>query len=41
MKNSELLRIFAQANKDCGYEEYAEMLEKKAAVSEAEEIGKD
>jgi len=37
MKNSEFLRIFAQANKDCGYDKYAEILENQATVEEAAE----
>ena len=37
MTNSQLLHIFAQANKNCGYDEYADMLDSAAAVYEAEE----
>ncbi len=41
MKNSELLRMFAEANKRCGYDQQAKKLEEVAVVYEAEEILKD
>lgn len=37
MNNSDLLRIFAEANKQVGYDRYAEKLEDKATVEEAED----
>ena len=38
MKNSELLKIIADANRRCGYTAYADSLEKAATVKAAEEI---
>ena len=38
MKNSEILFLFAQANRKCGYDEYADFLENSVAVKSAEEI---
>ena len=38
MKNSELLWLFAKANRKCGYDDYAQDLEDAALVHEAEEI---
>jgi len=38
MENSELLRIFADANRQCGYKDYANFLEDSAATEEAKEI---
>jgi len=41
MKNSDLLRAFSLANKKCGYEKYAKILEESATVEEAKEVLKD
>jgi len=41
MKNSELLYMMAKANRDSGYESYADRLERWATVKEAEEIKED
>jgi hypothetical protein len=38
MKNHELLYIFAQANRDVGYDKYADKLELKAIELECEDI---
>ena len=38
MENSDLLRVFAQANKQCGHAKYANILENQATVEEAKEI---
>lgn len=38
MKTSEILNIFAQANRRCGYHEAARVLENAATVKEAEEV---
>ena len=37
-KNSYLLRMFAEANRNCGHEDYAKILENAAAVYEAKEV---
>ncbi len=41
MKNSEVLYLFAQAHRKCGYQDYAQSLEDMAAKYEAEEILKE
>lgn len=41
MDNSDILRLFAQANRRTGHEEYAKTLENAAAVYEAQEILKE
>jgi len=38
MKNSELLKMIAQANRDCGYSDYAEVIDKYVTVEKAQEI---
>ena len=38
MKNSDIIKLFARANKRCGHDEYAEILDNTAAVYEANEI---
>lgn len=38
MDNSDMLRLFAEANRKCGRNEYADLLENTAAVYEAAEI---
>ena len=40
-KNSYLLRMFAEANRKCGHDEYAKLLENTAVVYEAREILED
>lgn len=37
-KTSNLLKMFAKANKICGYDDYAKILEDSAVVYEAKEI---
>mgnify|MGYP001619967928 CR=1 FL=1 len=37
-KNSYLLRLFAEANRKCGYDDYAKTLENAAVVYEAREV---
>ena len=41
MTNSDLLRLFAEANRKCGYEKYARTLEESAVIEEAKEILKE
>ena len=41
MKNSQLLYLFSQANRDCGYDGYANILEGSASAHEATEILKE
>ena len=38
MNNSDILKLFADANRKCGYEDYAKLLDNPAAVYEATEI---
>ena len=41
MNNSDFLKLFAQANRKCGYNDYADSLEEKATVYEADEVLKE
>lgn len=41
MTNSEILQLFADANRKCGYIGYANFLEQEATVKAAEEITKE
>ena len=38
MTNSDILKLFATVNKNCGYDDYAKILDSAAAVEEAKEI---
>lgn len=38
MNNSDVMYLFALANRRCGHEEYAKLLENTAAVYEAREV---
>lgn len=37
-KNSTILRMFAEANRKCGYDDYAKTLDNAAVVYEAREV---
>lgn len=38
MNESDIMRLFAQATKKCGYHDYAKQLENAATIYEANEI---